>query len=126
MEKLTGTELPSVMALAFLGDAVHSLYIRKRLVAEGISKPGELNSRALEYVTAKRQSEALARIEYMFSEEEADIYRRARNSPHLRRPKSAAPADYARATGFEAVLGALFFTGDRDRLEQLLSRSFGD
>ena len=62
----------------------------------------------------------------MFSEEEADIYRRARNSPHLRRPKSAAPADYARATGFEAVLGALFFTGDRDRLEQLLSRSFGD
>ena len=57
-ERINGTDLPSVMALAYLGDARHSLYIRRMLVGRGLSKSGDLNTEALRYVTAEAQAEA--------------------------------------------------------------------
>ena len=51
-----GGSLPTVMALAYLGDARHSLYVREKLVREGICKSGELNSAAQRYVTAEAQA----------------------------------------------------------------------
>ena len=125
-EKILGAALPSVMALAYLGDARHSLYIRKMLVAEGISKSGDLNARSLDYVTAKSQAAAMRKIEDHLLEDELEVYKRAANSGHLNRPKNASAADYRAATGFEAVIGMLHWIGDEERILELLSMAYAD
>lgn len=119
-EKVLGTQLPSVAALAYLGDARHSLYVRRMLVGRGISKSGELNRLSLGYVTAEAQAGMYRRIESVLSDDERDVFRRASNSGHLNKPKHASVADYRHATGFEAVIGMLTWLGDEDRIEELL------
>lgn len=115
------SELPSVGALAFLGDAVHSLYIRRMLVGRGIPKSGALNEQALHYVTAEAQAAQAAALLPLFTEAEADIYRRAYNSSHLQRPRHARGADYRAATGLEAVLGLHGHLGNTARIEELMA-----
>lgn len=124
-DEILGTSLPSVMALAFLGDACHSLYVRGLLVNEGISKSKDLNRRAQEYVTAEAQARMYRAVEPHLLPDEADLARRAINSGHLNRPKHASPADYRSATAFEAVLGMLEYIGDRERLRELLAIAHG-
>ena len=119
-EKTSGAKLPSSMALAYLGDARHSLYVRERLVMRGLSKSGDLNRESLKYVTAEAQAVMMRRIEPLLLEDERDVYRRAANSSHLNRPKHASLADYRAATGFEAVIGMLHVIGDDERLKELL------
>lgn len=125
-EKVLGADLPSSMALAYLGDARHSLYIRRMLVAKGISKSGELNARSLDFVTAKSQAEAMRKIENLLLEDEMEVYKRASNSGHLNKPKNASAADYRAATGFEAVIGMLTWIGDEERVEQLLASAYAE
>ena len=119
-EKITGGNLPSPLALAYLGDAVHSLFVRRMLVERGMSKPGDLNREALAFVTAKSQALMFLRIEPLLLDDEREMFRRASNSTHLNKPKSASGKDYRVATGFEAVLGMLEWIGDKERLLQLL------
>lgn len=125
-EKVLGADLPSSMALAYLGDARHSLYIRRMLVAKGISKSGELNARSLDFVTAKSQAEAMRKIENLLLEDEMEVYKRASNSGHLNKPKNASAADYRAATGFEAVIGMLTWIGDEERVEELLASAYAE
>jgi ribonuclease-3 family protein len=125
-EKVLGAALPSPMALAYLGDARHSLYIRRMLVARGISKSGELNERSLDFVTAKSQAAAMRKIENLLLEDEMEVYKRASNSGHLNKPKNASAADYRAATGFEAVIGMLTWIGDEERVEELLSSAYAE
>ncbi len=120
-DRVLGTALPTTQALAYLGDARHALYVRRMLVERGICKSGELNSAALEYVTAEAQAAMMRRIEPLLLDDERELYKRASNSGHLNRPKHASAADYRAATGFEAVIGMLEWLGDRQRLELLLS-----
>lgn len=122
---IRGTDLPPVMALSFLGDARHSLYVRRMLVARGICKSGELNDAAREYVTAEAQAAMARRIEPLLSEDEREVYRRASNSGHLNRPRHSSAADYRAATGFEAVVGMLDWLGDEERLAQLFALAHG-
>lgn len=124
-EKILGASLPSAMALAYLGDARHSLYVRRMLIERGLSKSGDLNAESLSYVTAKSQAEAMRKIEHMLLEDESEVYKRASNSGHLNKPKNASAADYRAATGFEAVIGMLSWIGDEERVEELLSYAYG-
>lgn len=119
-DKVIGASLPSVGALAYLGDARHSLAVRLMLVERGISKPGELNRLSLEYVTCEAQAEMYRRIEPYLEEDELAVFKRAANSSHLNRPKRASVTDYRYATGFEAVIGMLYYLGDEERIEELL------
>lgn len=114
------SELPSVAALSFLGDAVHSLYVRRMLVAGGTSKSGSLNEAARRYVSAEAQAVQARAVAVLFTEEERDVYRRAFNSGHLNRPKHASGADYRAATGLEAVLGMHAHLGNTARIEELM------
>ena len=119
-EKIIGASLPSSQALAYLGDARHSLYVRHMLVKRGISKSGELNRQSLKYVTAQAQAAMYRRIEGLLMDDEREVFRRASNSSHLNRPKHASVADYRYATGFEAVIGMLTWIKDEKRIEELL------
>lgn len=119
-EGLIGASLPTTAALAYLGDARHSLFVRRMLVEKGICKSGELNEASLAYVTAEAQARMMRKIEPLLLEDELDVYKRAANSSHLNKPKRASGADYRAATGFEAVIGMLEWIGDTERLEMLL------
>ncbi len=118
--------LPSVMALSYLGDARHALYVREMLVLKGISKSQDLNREALMYVTAEAQAKMYEKIKDELSEAEADVFRRASNSKHLNRPKHASGKEYRMATGFEAVIGMLHFTGNEQRLKYLLDKTHNE
>ena len=122
-DSLIGAALPTTAALAYLGDARHSLYVRRMLVKKGICKSGELNEASLRYVTAEAQANMMRKIEHLLLDDERDVYKRAANSGHLNRPKHASAADYRAATGFEAVIGMLEWIGDTERLEMLLSEA---
>ena len=120
-DKISGASLPSSAALAYIGDARHALYVRRMLVLRGITKAGELNELALEYVTAEAQAKAYAAIEDRLLDDEREVFRRAFNSTHLNKPKRASGKDYRTATGFEAVIGMLEWIGDTERINELLS-----
>ena len=113
-------DLPAVMALSYLGDAVHSLYIRRHLVSLGISHAGELNRLSLGYVTAEKQAILAGLLLPLLNETETSVYRRAFNHKGLSRPSHASYAEYRAATGFEAVIGALHFANEQERLAYLL------
>ena len=122
-EKIIGASLPSSMALAYLGDARHSLFVREALVRRGLTKSGDLNREAQRYVTAEAQAKMYRRIEPMLTEDERDTFRRAANSSHLNRPKHASLTEYRYATGFEAVLGMLYYIGDEERLLEIMTEA---
>ena len=125
-KKICGASLPTVAALSYLGDARHSLYVRRMLVARGITKAADLNREALLYVTAEAQAKMYLRIAPILTEAEADVFRRASNSTHLNKPTHASGRDYRYATGFEAVIGMLEWLGDGERLEFLLDKSHSE
>lgn len=125
-DKSKPSALPGAMALAYIGDSRHSLYIRRMLVERGLCKSGDLNEASLSYVTAEAQAEALRKLEPHLTDGERAVYRRAANSGHLNRPRHASAADYRAATGFEAVIGMLYWLGDDERIERLLAIAYGD
>ncbi|MBP3433674.1 MAG: ribonuclease III [Clostridia bacterium] len=109
------------VVLAFLGDAVYSLWVREKLVRSGAGKAAEFQRAAAKVESARGQSAFLERVFPLFTEREEEIYRRGRNAKKATKSKHATPAEYNRSTGFEAVLGYLYLTGDQARIEELLS-----
>lgn len=120
-DKVLGASLPSTQALAYLGDAAYSLFVRRMLVEKGLSKAKDLNRETLKYVTAEAQANMYRKIEHLLLEDEREVFKRAANSTHLNRPKHASVTDYRYATGFEAVIGMLVYIKDDERIEELLS-----
>lgn len=108
------------VVLAFVGDAVYSLYVREKLVRGTDFKTGMLQKLASQKVSAHGQSELTEKIIPALTEEEADIFRRGRNAKKTTRSKHASVGEYNRSTGFEAVLGYLYLTGQYQRIDFLL------
>ena len=123
-ERIRQTDLPTVAALAYIGDAVHGLDIRRRAVARGLCKSGALHDFSTRFVNAAAQAAMLGALSDMLSEEEAELCRRAANSKHLQHPKHASDSDYRQATAFEALLGMLSYLGRDERLCEILDRSY--
>ncbi len=114
--------LMSTAALAYLGDSVLEVMVREKLVSD---KKGDIHGRAKAYVTAVAQSDAAQRLMPVFTEDEADVYRRGRNNTHSA-PRSATHAQYSRATGLECVFGYLYLAGEYERLRQLFDQCYND
>lgn len=107
--------------LAYIGDAVYELYVRYHLIAQGISRPARLQRQAATFVSAKGQVQALGRIEMYLSPEEQSIVRRGRNAKAGQIPKHTSVNQYRLSTGFEALIGYLYLTGQQARLNELIS-----
>ena len=116
----------STAALAYLGDSVMELCVRKMLVEKGVSSSKRLNAKALEYVTAKAQAQAAAKILPLLSEEEGAIYHRGRNISHVNVPKSASLSEYRMATGLETLFGYLHLAGNTARIDELFKIAYLD
>ena len=110
--------LPGSLELAYLGDSLYDLYVREHLIARG-GKVRAMHREAISLVCAHAQSEALGRIEEKLTDEERDVARRARNV-HQSPPKNADPGEYHRATALEALVGWLYVTGQRGRMNEVL------
>lgn len=109
------------VVLAFVGDAVYTLYVREKVVSSGDYKTGALNKMAAQTVCASAQARLAEQISTFFTEAENDVFRRARNAKKTSRAKNASVADYNASTGFEAVIGYLYLTGNYARLDELLA-----
>ncbi len=117
-------DLPSVAALAYLGDSVFELAVRKRLVGQGIPSSAKLNRAALDYVTATAQSKGAERLIPILSEEELRFYKRGRNLKTSHCPKSADAGEYQRATGLEVLFATLYLLGRHERMDELFEAAF--
>lgn len=125
MSKSKAINLSPVL-LAFVGDAVYSLFIREKLTFEADYKLNTINNLAVSEVRASAQAEFVNSIKDLFTEEEIGIFKRGRNAKKTTRSKSASASDYNSSTGFEAVLGYLYLIGDVDRLNFLLNKGNKD
>ena len=109
------------LQMAYVGDTVHDLYVRSMLLSRGMSV-GKMHKQAVRMVSAGAQARMLEAIEPELEADEADAARRGRNAQAKHAaPKNADPADYAHATGLEALWGYLFVTGETQRLAQLVT-----
>lgn len=108
------------VVLAFIGDAVHTLYVRESLARTTDYKANKLHKITSGEVKAAAQAEKADRIQSLLTEAEKDIYLRARNAHTGSSAKNASIGEYKKATGFEAVIGYLYLTGQNERLKELL------
>ena len=111
----------SPLSLAFVGDAVYTLYARSKVIQHSDAKNGALHTEATKLVKASGQAEMADAILSLLTEEEMGVFKRARNSKTNSVAKNASIGDYKKATGFEALVGFLYLTGQDERLKYLLN-----
>lgn len=109
----------SPIALAFLGDAVFELRVRRYLVETRHVPAARLHAACVAFVNAAAQAEAVRALLPGLTEEEAAIFRRGRNANTTHVPKNASPAEYRYATGLEALFGYLTLCGREARADEL-------
>lgn len=110
----------NMVVLAYLGDAVHCLYVREKLAFSHTAKSGVLNKQASKMICATAQAQASDLLFPLLNEDEQSIFRRAKNAKKPTKAKNVSHLEYAKSTGFEAVIGYLYVIGREDRLNELL------
>ncbi len=115
------------LVLAYLGDSVYELYIRKYLISLGICKVNELQKEAVKYVSAKSQASFLkAMLDNDFlTNEEIDVVMTARNHKNNHKPKYCDIITYKYSTGFEAMIGKLYLDNDVNRINEIINYIIG-
>ena len=108
------------LTLAFIGDAVYEIIVRKYVLSKGEAGVKDLHKACVDYVNADFQADSVTRLLPLLSEEEEAVYKRGRNAHSAHTPKNKSEAQYHRATGFEALLGYLYLKKDYQRLKELL------
>ncbi len=103
--------------LAFIGDAVWTLMVREFFCNHTRFKNNNLHKLTTKFVKAVYQAKALDELQEVLTDNEKDVARRARNTKMNTVSKNASLADYKKATGFEAVIGYLYLTGDIARIK---------
>ena len=109
----------SNLGLAHMGDCVYELLCRAYLCAHGGKTVSQLHQETIRMVKATAQAKFADRMLSLLTEEELAYYRRGKNSHVHAVPKSATPAEYAKATGVETLFGALFLLGRKDRANEI-------
>jgi ribonuclease-3 family protein len=110
----------SPLVLAYVGDAVYEVFVRTMLVSNRHIPVHGLHKMSIGFVKAKAQSDTIHRILDLLTPEEQDVVRRGRNAKSGTIPKNADVTDYKYATGFEALIGYVYLSGNTDRLMEIL------
>ena len=133
MENLFQMKLPqkdidaiSNLGLAHMGDGVWELLCRGYLCAKGEKTVAQLHRDTIAMVKAPAQAEFVEKLLPLLTEQEAAYYRRGKNSHVHAVPKGATPAQYAKATGLEALFGALYLAGQMERLNELFHAAIAE
>ncbi len=117
----------NVLALAYVGDSIYEIYIRKYLFLKGIEKVNNLQKEAINYVSARGQAKYLREMinNDFLTEEELQLVTRARNHKSHASPKNTDVVTYHDATGLEALIGYLFLSGKEDRVAEIMNFIIG-
>ena len=113
----------NVLSLAYIGDAIYEVYIRKHLIQKGIVKVEQLQKKAINYVSAKAQAKILSNLidSNALTEEELDIVKRGRNYKGNRHPKNTDIITYKHSTGLEAIIGYLYLNNNIERINYIMN-----
>lgn len=108
--------------LAYVGDAVYELMIRKMIVKKNPGNVDKAHKTAIKYVSAEGQATAARTMmnDGFLIDEEVSLLKRARNHRTMSKPSGADIRNYKIATGFEALLGYMYLADDNDRLEAVV------
>ncbi|MDD4290886.1 MAG: ribonuclease III domain-containing protein [Clostridia bacterium] len=122
LEKMEEADVKQLnpLVLAYVGDAVMTLYVRCRQARTSDAKANALHVGAAKLINATNQARFLELVHERLTETESEIFRRARNSKQHTTAKNAKVEDYKKASGLEGVLGYLYLTGDFERINDLL------
>ena len=117
--------MKNALTMAYIGDAIYEVYVREYLVNLGIVKVNELQSKSLEYVSAKSQRRILEYLidNKLLTEEEEQIYKWGRNA-HGGKSKSSDIVTYRIATGLETLIGYLYTDKKIERLNEIMKEIF--
>ena len=112
-------------ALAYIGDAVYEIYVRKHVMETGQFNADRLHHAAIKYVCAAGQAKAVKHMMQEFlTDEEVKLVKRARNHKYTSKAKNADPVTYKLATAFEALVGILYLEENKKRLEEVVTKAF--
>lgn len=111
----------SNLGLAHMGDCVYEMLVRSYLCAEGNKTVAQLHKQTITMVKATYQAAFVDKMLPLLTEDEMTYYRRGKNSHVHAVPKSATPAQYAKATGLEAMFGYLFLSGKKERANEIFN-----
>ena len=109
----------SSIGLAHIGDGVYELLVRTYLCAHGKATGKGLHRATVQLVCAPEQARRAQRILPLLTEEEQEVYRRGRNAHVHSIPQHASRTEYQQATALEALLGWLYLSGHRERMNEL-------
>ena len=121
--EISKVEAMSPLTWAYEGDSIYEAFVRTHLVETTNLKPHKLHIKAIKYVKAKAQAEILKKIHDSLTEKEQEVVRRARNTQNHHVAKNADPADYMYSTAFEGLIGYLYLSNQKERLEKILRMS---
>lgn len=118
---MTRPEIDAIsnLGLAHIGDGVYELMCRAYLCRSGDKTVAQLHADTIAMVKAPAQARAADRLTALLTPDELAYYRRGKNAHVHAVPHSATPAEYAKATGLEALFGALYLAGRTERLNEL-------
>ena len=116
----------STLGLAHIGDGVFDLLCRAYLCSHGDHTVLKLHKDTVNMVKAATQAKYADKLKPLLTEEEYGYYRRGKNAHTHAAPKSASPQEYAKATGLEALFGALYLLGRTDRINELFHIIMGE
>ena len=111
----------SNLGLAHMGDCVYEILCRAYLCSRGGKKVGQLHQETIRMVKATYQAKFAEKMLPLLTDDEMAHYRRGKNAHPHAVPKSATPAEYAKATGLEALFGYLFLSGQKDRANEIFN-----
>jgi ribonuclease-3 family protein len=109
----------SNLGLAHIGDGVFELLTRSWLCGHDRLTVGRMHKDTISMVNASAQAKFVDKLLPQLTEEEKSLYRRGKNSHVHGVPKSCTPAEYAKATGLEALFGGLYLLGRTERINEL-------
>lgn len=109
----------SNLGLAHIGDGVFELLVRSWLCGHGGQTVGKLHSQTIKLVKAGAQAKFAEKMLPLLTEDEKALYRRGKNSHVHQVPKSSTPAEYAKATGVEAMFGGMYLMGKTERVNEI-------
>ena len=120
---MTKAEIDAIsnLGLAHMGDCVYEMLVRAYLCAQGNKTVAQLHKQTITMVKATYQAAFVDKMLPLLTEDEMTYYRRGKNSHVHAVPKSATPAQYAKATGLEAMFGYLFLSGKKERANEIFN-----
>ena len=110
----------SPLALAYIGDCVFDLIIKTLVMNEGNQPVQKMHQKTSSIVQASSQSKMMRILQPILTEDEHAVYKKGRNTKAVSPAKNQSLTDYRRATGFEALMGHLYLTGQYDRMTELV------